>query len=77
MDSLTATYIILAAAGAIGLSVFAIWIFAPAWGSYGRTWERFAAAALSVFILVAFVSTGMAIGSLIIFYWDEITGLFP
>ncbi|MEX0993327.1 MAG: hypothetical protein WDZ37_04945 [Solirubrobacterales bacterium] len=77
MDSLTVTYIVVAVAGAIALSLFAIWIFAPAWMSYGRTWERFAAAALSVFILAAFIGTGIATGSLVVFYWDEISGLFP
>jgi hypothetical protein len=72
MDPLTITYIILAAAGLVGFSFFAIWILAPAWTSYGRTWERFAAAALSVFVLAAFVGTGIGIGLLVLYYWDQI-----
>jgi hypothetical protein len=72
MDPLTITYIILAAAGLVGLSFFAIWILAPAWTSYGRTWERFAAAALSVFVLAAFVGTGIVIGLILLWNWDEI-----
>ena len=72
MDSLTVTYLILGAAGIVGFSCFAILILAPAWTAYGRTWERFAAAALSVFVLAAFAGTGVAIGLVILYYWDEI-----
>jgi hypothetical protein len=76
MDSLTTTYVIIAAACAIGLSLFAIWILAPAWTSYGRTWERLAAAVLSVFVLVAFVGTGVGVGLWIVYDWDQIVGVF-
>ncbi len=72
MDPLTVTYIILATAGVIGFSFFAIWILAPAWTAYGRTWERLAAATLSVFVLAAFVGTGIVIGLIVLYYWDEI-----
>jgi hypothetical protein len=72
VDPLTVTYIILAAAGVIGFSFFAVWILAPAWSSYGRTWERLAAAALSVFVLTAFVGAGIGIGLIVLYYWDQI-----
>ena len=72
MDPLTVTYIVLAAAGIVGFSFFAVWILAPAWTSYGRTWERLAAAALSVFVLAAFVGTGILIGLIVLYYWDQI-----
>lgn len=75
MDPLTVTYIILAAAGIVGFTFFAVWILAPAWTSYGRTWERFAAATLSVFVLAAFTGTGIAIGLIVLYYWDEILNL--
>lgn len=76
MDSLTVTYIILAAAGIAGLSCFAMLILAPAWTAYGRTWERFAAAFLSLFVLAAFAGTGIAIGLVVLYYWDQILNLF-
>ena len=76
MDSLTTTYVIIAAACAIGLSLFAVWILAPAWTSYGRTWERLAAAVLSIFVLAAFVSTGVGLGLVIVYEWDSIVGVF-
>ena len=70
MDPLTVTYIILAVAGIVGLSFFAVWILAPAWTAYGRTWERFAAAALSVFVLAALIGTGIVIGLILLWNWD-------
>ncbi len=76
MDTLTAAYLVLGVAGVIGLSLFAVWILAPAWTSYGRTWERIAAAILSVFVLTTFAATGVGLGLLIIFYWDDIAGIF-
>jgi len=72
MDPLTVTYIILAAAGVVGFSFFAVWILAPAWSSYGRTWERMAAATLSVFVLAAFVGAGILVGLVVLYYWDQI-----
>jgi hypothetical protein len=72
VDSLTVTYIILASAGVIGFASFAVLILAPAWTAYGRTWERFAAAFLSVFVLAAFAGTGVGIGLIVLYYWDQI-----
>jgi hypothetical protein len=50
-------------------------ILAPAWTAYGRTWERIAAAFLSLFVLVAFAGTGLGIGLVIVYYWDQILQL--
>ena len=75
MDSLTVTYIILAATGVIGFACFAVLILTPAWTAYGRTWERFAAAVLSVFVLAAFAGAGIGIGAILLYYWDQILDL--
>jgi hypothetical protein len=72
MDSLTITYIVLAAAGVVGLTCYAVLILAPAWTAYGRTWERLAAAFLSLYVLGAFVGAGIGIGALAVYYWDQI-----
>jgi hypothetical protein len=72
MDSLTVTYIILGATGIAGLACFAVLILAPAWTAYGRTWERFAAAFLSMFVLAAFVGAGIGVGLIVLYYWDQI-----
>jgi hypothetical protein len=76
VDSLTVTYIILAAAGVVGFGTFAVLIFAPAWTAYGRTWERFAAAFLSMFVLAAFAGLGLGIGLILLYYWDQILDFF-
>ena len=75
MDHITVTYIILTAAGLIGLATFTYLILIPAWTAYGRTWERFAAAFLSMFVLAAFAGTGLAIGLVLLYYWDEILNI--
>jgi hypothetical protein len=56
----------------IGFGCFAVLILAPAWSAYGRTWERFAAAVLSVFVLAAFAGAGLGIGLILLYYWDQI-----
>ena len=76
MDSLTVTYIILAAAGVVGFGTFAVLIFAPAWTAYGRTWERLAAAFLSMFVLAAFAGLGLGVGLIVLYYWDQILDFF-
>jgi hypothetical protein len=76
VDSLTVTYIILAATGVVGFGTFAVLIFTPAWTSYGRTWERLAAAFLSIFVLAAFAGVGLGIGLILLYYWDQILDFF-
>ncbi len=69
-------YILFGAAGLISLLAFGVLILAPAIGSFGRTWEKLTAVLVSVFVLVALLAIGIAIGIGIVYYWDEITGLF-
>jgi hypothetical protein len=76
MDSETVTYIIIGVCGAIVLGAYAYLILVPAWTAYGRNWERFAAAALSLFVLAAFAGTGLGAGLVLVYYWDDITGVF-
>jgi hypothetical protein len=75
MDPLTVTYIILATSGVVGLSFYAVWILAPAWTAYGRTWERLAAAAVSLFVLAALVGAGVVIGLILLWNWDWVLNL--
>jgi hypothetical protein len=76
MDSETITYIILVIAGATILGAYGYLILVPALTAYGRTWEKLAAAALTLFVLGAFTSAGLGAGLLIFWNWDEILGLF-
>lgn len=69
-------YVLFGAAGVISLLAFGALILAPAIGSFGRTWEKFAAVMVSVFVLAALIAVGIALGVAIVFYWDDITELF-
>ena len=61
----------------VSLLAFTALILVPAIGSYGRTWEKATAAVLSLFVLVALVLIGVAIGVLIVYFWPRITQTFP
>ena len=66
-----------AAPALISLLAFAALILVPAIGSYGRTWEKATAALLSLFVLAALLLLGVALGVLIVYFWDDITRILP
>jgi hypothetical protein len=66
-------YILFGAAGLISLIAFTVLILAPAVGSFGRTWEKVTAVLVSLFVLIALLAIGVAIGIAIVYYWDDIT----
>jgi len=65
-------YYLFGAAGLISVAAFVGLILVPALGSYGRTWEKFAAGFLSLFVLVALVLIGVALGVYVFYEWDDI-----
>jgi hypothetical protein len=69
-------YLLFGGAGLISLIAFAGLILAPAIGSFGRTWEKATAILVSVFVLVALLAIGVAIGVAIVYFWDDIIKLF-
>jgi hypothetical protein len=69
-------YLLFGGAVLISLLAFTALILVPALGSYGRTWEKATAALLSLFVLVALIGIGVAIGVVIVYFWDDIYGLF-
>ena len=69
-------YYIFGAAGFVSLAAFVGLILVPALGSYGRTWEKFAAGFLSLFVLAALVIAGLILGGFVFYYWDDISGWF-
>jgi hypothetical protein len=70
-------YYLFGGAGVISLLAFGALILVPALGSYGRTWEKATAAVLSVFVLIALIGLGIAIGVLIVYFWPQITEIIP
>ena len=72
LSQLTVTQISVAAGAFVVLVAYVVFIVVPAWGSYGRWWERFAASFMTLFILVTLVGVGAGIGAVLIYYWDRL-----
>ncbi|HWH44991.1 MAG TPA: hypothetical protein VNT32_09690 [Thermoleophilaceae bacterium] len=62
MADLTVTQIAIGAAVFVAFAGYVAFVLRPAWTSYGRLWERFAAGFLSLYILVSLAAAGAAIG---------------
>lgn len=67
------TYLVAACAGVFSLAAYAAWVAIPAWTAYSRVWERIAAVALSLYVLLAFLGLGFAVGVGVILLWDRFT----
>jgi hypothetical protein len=63
-------------AGLLSLAAFVGLILVPALGSFGRTWEKAAAAFLSLFVLATLVLIGIAVGVAIVYYYPDISDVF-
>ncbi len=68
-------YLLFGVAALISLVAFVTLIFVPAIGSYGRLWEKAAAGALSVIVLLALVVTGVVVGLAFVYYYNDIANL--
>ena len=62
LKHLSITEITLGVTAAVSAVAFVVFIVAPAWGSYGRLWERVAASFLSIYIGAALLGVGIAAG---------------
>ncbi len=62
LTSLSITEITLGISAIVALIAFVVFIFVPAWKSYGRLWERIAAGFLSLYIGAALLGVGVAAG---------------
>jgi hypothetical protein len=69
-------YLLFGGAALLSLLAFTALILVPAIGAFGRTWEKATAVLLSVFVLLALLLLGIALGVLIVYYWDDISGVF-
>ena len=61
-------YLLFGGAALVSLLAFAGLILVPALGSFGRVWEKAAASFLSLFVLVALILIGIALGLVITLY---------
>lgn len=69
-------YLLFGGAALLSVIAFTALILAPAIGSFGRTWEKATAVLLSLFVLVALLAVGVAIGIAIVYNWDTISEFF-
>ena len=72
MTNAGVTILIAGTCGMLALVAFVWFIAWPAWNAYSRTWERAAAAFLSLYVFAALVLIGAAGGAAIAYYWDRI-----
>lgn len=70
-------YLLFGGAGLLSLLAFTALILVPAVSSYGRGWEKATAVVLSLFVLVALVLIGVAIGVVIVYFWPTISDWLP
>lgn len=71
MPDLSTTEIAIGAGGSVALVAYVWLIVIPAWISYGRWWERVAAAFLTLFILASLVGAGAGLGAAAIWGWER------
>lgn len=71
MLDLSTTELAVGAGALVALVAYALLIVVPAWTSYGRWWERIAAAFMTLFILATLVGFGAGIGAAIVWSWDR------
>jgi hypothetical protein len=72
MSNTAITYLVGACAGVFSIAAYAAWVLVPAWTAYSRTWERVAAAFLSLYVLLAFAAVGIGLGAAVIWFWDRL-----
>jgi hypothetical protein len=70
VQNLTPTSLSIVLASLIVLAGYAAFIVMPAWGAYGRIWEKVAASFLTLFILATLLGIGLAIGFFVVYSYD-------
>ena len=72
MSNTEITYLVVGAAGVLSLAAWIGLIAVPAWTSYSKVWERLVALVASVYVFVAILAAGAAVGALVLYYYDEL-----
>ncbi len=71
MAELSVTQIAIGVAVLVTLIGYLIFVLRPAWGSYGRVWEKLAASFLSLYILITLVALGAGVGAAIFLIYAD------
>lgn len=72
MSNESITVLVAACSAVFSLAAYVGLILVPAWTAYSRTWERVAAAFLSLYVLAAFVVLGVGAGAAVVWFWDRL-----
>jgi predicted PurR-regulated permease PerM len=72
MSNQAITYLVGACAAVFGLAIFGALVVAPAVTAYRRPLHRAAAVILSLYVLVALIGVGVALGAVVIVEWPRI-----
>ena len=67
---LTLVNLLVFASAGVALAGYVAFILIPSVGSYDRTWERAAAAFLSLFILLSLVLLGLGLGVGVVYVYE-------
>lgn len=70
----TATYLVAAVCGLIGLGAWIGLVLVPAWTAYSKVWERVAAAFLSLYVATGAMILGVGLAAFVVWSWDRWTG---
>lgn len=71
MSNTSTIYIVAAGCGVLGLAAFVGLILVPAWSSYSRLWQRFAASFLSLYVLAALLGLGLVGAAGLLWLYDR------
>jgi hypothetical protein len=72
MSRETIIYIVAGTCAALILVAWLGLFVVPAWRSYSRLWQRFAAMFLTLYVLGALLVLGALGGALVAYYWDTV-----
>ena len=73
MNNESIIVLIAACSAVFALAAWIGLIAVPAWNSYSSVWERMAALFLTLYSVAAFMVVGVALGAVVVWFWDRAT----
>ncbi len=73
MNNESIIVLIAACSAVFALAAWIGLIAVPAWNSYSSVWERLAALFLTLYSVAAFMVVGVALGAVVVWFWDRAT----
>jgi len=73
MDNETIILLVGAFSVVFGAAAWVGLMAVPAWQSYSTLWQRLSGVFLSLYLLAAFMVVGVALGAVVIWFWDRVS----